>query len=119
MTIRFYFDEDCMRHSLITALRARNVDVITAHDADMIEREDSEHLDYATQHSRVIYSSNIGDFYRLHTEYLTAGKSHFGILLAPQQRYSIGSQMRGILKLMAAKSEEGMQNQLEFIGRWI
>ena len=54
MTIRFYFDEDCMRHSLITALRARNVDVITAHDADMIEREDSEHLDYATQHSRVI-----------------------------------------------------------------
>ncbi len=38
-----------MRRSLVRALRARGVDVITALDAGMIEREDAEHLDYATE----------------------------------------------------------------------
>ena len=119
MTLRFYIDEDCMRQSLITGLRARNVDVVTVYEAGMTERQDSEQLEYASLHGRVIYSSNMGDFYQLHTEYLTAGKSHSGILLVPQQRYSIGSQMRGILKVIAAKSDDGMQNQVEFLGRWI
>jgi hypothetical protein len=48
VTIRLYFDEDSMRRSLVRALRARGVDVITALDAGMIEREDVDHLDYAT-----------------------------------------------------------------------
>jgi hypothetical protein len=42
VTIRLYFDEDSMRRSLVRALRARGVDVITALDAGMIEREDDE-----------------------------------------------------------------------------
>ena len=40
--IRLYFDEDSMRRSLVRALRARGVDVITALDAGMIERDDAE-----------------------------------------------------------------------------
>ena len=119
MTIRLYFDEDSMRHVLITALRARNVDVVTSLEAGMIERPDAEHLAYANAQRRVLYSSNVSDFYRLHTEYLSAGKSHYGIVLAPQQRYSVGNQLRGLLKLIGAKSMEEMQNQLEFIGPWI
>lgn len=56
MLIRLYFDEDSMRRSLVRALRARGVDVITALDAGMIEREDAEHLDYATeQRPRLVY----------------------------------------------------------------
>ncbi len=119
MTIRLYFDEDSMRHVLITALRARNVDVVSSLEARMIERKDEEHLEYATTYSRVLYSFNVGDFCRLHTQYLSEGKSHAGIILAPQQRYSVGDQMRGLLKLIGAKSMEEMQNQLEFLGPWI
>ena len=37
MTLRFYIDEDCMRQSLITGLRARNVDVVTVY-VDMNKR---------------------------------------------------------------------------------
>ncbi len=48
MKFRLYFDEDSMRRSLVRALRARGVDVITALDVEMIERKDVEHLDYAT-----------------------------------------------------------------------
>jgi len=51
-------------------------------------------------------------------EYLACGKSHADIILARQQRYSIGEQMRGLLQLIAAKSAEEMQNRVEFLGPW-
>ena len=118
MTIRLYLDEDAMDQDLVRALRMRALDVITALDSGMIERRDDEHLDYASAQGRVLYSFNVADFYRLHREYLSEGKSHSGIILAPQQRYSVGSQMLGLLKLIAAKSAEEIQNQVEFLGPW-
>jgi hypothetical protein len=94
------------------------MDVTTAYSEGMIGKDDHEHLDYATSQGRVLFSFNRGDFYRLHTQYLAQGKSHAGIILARQQRYSVGEQMRRILKLSAAKSAEDMQNRVEFLSAW-
>ena len=47
MIIRLYFDEDSMRHALVHALRACGIDVLTALEAEMIERSDAAHLDFA------------------------------------------------------------------------
>jgi predicted nuclease of predicted toxin-antitoxin system len=116
--IRLYFDEDSMRRSLVRALRARGVDVITALDAGMVEREDAEHLDYATEQGRVLCSFNVGDFYRLHSEYVAQGKPHAGIILMRQQYYSVGEQMRRLLKLMASKSADEMKDWVEFLSAW-
>lgn len=118
MTIRLYMDEDAMDQALVQALRARGSDVITALDARMIEREDAAHLDYATQQGRVLCSFNAGDFYRLHSDCLVQGKSHAGIILMRQQRYSVGEQMRRILKLAASKSADEMRNRVEFLSAW-
>ena len=74
--LALYLDEDSMDQSLVAALRARGVDVITATEAGMLGRSDSEQLDYATGQGRMLYTFNRGDFYRLHTQYLTEGKSH-------------------------------------------
>ena len=54
-----------MDKALVAALRARGVDVLTAHEAKMIEREDDEHLGFATTEGRVLYSFNVGDYCRL------------------------------------------------------
>jgi predicted nuclease of predicted toxin-antitoxin system len=116
--IRLYFDEDSMRRSLVRALRARGVDVITALEAGMIEREDAEHLDYATEQGRVLCTFNVGDFYRLHADYVAHGRSHAGIILMRQQYYSVGEQMRRLLKLMASKSADEMKNWVEFLSAW-
>ncbi|MEH1936351.1 MAG: hypothetical protein V7L14_22145 [Nostoc sp.] len=35
-----------------------------------------------------------------------------------QQGYSVGEQMRRLLKLIAAKPAENMQNQVEFLSSW-
>ena len=118
MTIRLYIDEDSMSRGLVRALQARGVDVITALDAGMIERGDEEHLDYATEQGRVLYTFNVGDFYRLHTTYVAQGSLHAGIILARQQHYSVGEQMRRILKLIATESADEMKNRVEFLRTW-
>ncbi len=107
-----------MRRSLVRALRARGVDVITALDAGMIEREDAEHLDYATEQGHVLRSFNVRDFYRLHSDYVAQGRPHAGIILMRQQYYSAGEQMRRLLKLMASKSADEMKNWAEFLSAW-
>src|SRR5215470_10703817 len=104
--IRLYVDEDSMDRALVRALRARGVDVRTALEEGMIERSDHEHLDYATAQGRVLYTCNVADFYHLHTRFLAQGKFHTGIILTPQQRYSVGEQMRRLLKLINTKSAE-------------
>jgi predicted nuclease of predicted toxin-antitoxin system len=116
--IRLYFDEDSMHRSLVRALRARGVDVVTALDAGMIERADAEHLDYATGQGRVLCSFNVGDFYRLHTDYLSQGRPHAGIILMRQQYYSVGEQMRRLLRLIASKPADEMENWVEFLSAW-
>ena len=118
MKIRLYLDEDSTRRALVRALHTRGVDVITARDAGMIERRDEEQLEYAAAHGRVLYSFNVGDFWRLHSAFLMQGKSHAGIVLARQQHYSVGEQMRRLLKLVATKSAEEMTNQVEFLSTW-
>lgn len=60
----------------------------------------------------------IGDFYRIHREYLAHGQSHAGIILARQQRYSVGEQTRRLLKLIATRSADEMKNQIEFLNAW-
>jgi hypothetical protein len=45
-------------------------------------------------------------------------RSHAGIVLGRQKQYSIGEQMRRLLKLVAARSSEQMGNRLEFLSAW-
>ncbi|MBA3945613.1 MAG: DUF5615 family PIN-like protein [Herpetosiphonaceae bacterium] len=118
MTLRLYLDEDSMDQDLVRALRARGVDVVTALDAGMIERPDDDHLRRAIAEDRVLYSFNVGDFYRLHTHFLLEGKQHTGMILAPQQQFSVGEQLRRLLRLMANRSPEEMRNRVEFLGSW-
>jgi hypothetical protein len=47
----------------------------------------------------VAVSANARDFASLHREWLEGGRSHFGILIIPQQRYSTGEIVRRILRL--------------------
>ena len=40
------------------------------------------------------------------------------MILAPQQRYSVGEQMRRLLKIIHAKSAEEMRNEVAFLQVW-
>ena len=118
MQIRLYLDEDAMDGDLVRALRLRGVDVTTALDAGLTNTADEEQLAYATKHGRTLYSFNISDFMALHTSCVAAGKQHAGIVLGQQQRYSVGEQMRRLIRLIQMRSAESMRNRVEFLSVW-
>ena len=115
--IRLYLDEDTMDSALLDALRLRNIDVLSTNEAQMSSRSDEEQLKWALDNQRVIYSFNVRDFYRIHTNLVKQGQRHAGIILGVQN-YSIGDQMRLILRIITNKSAQEMENQLEFLSAW-
>jgi len=116
--VRLYLDEDSMRRSLAFALRARNVDVLTAADANMINREDEDHLATASALGRALFTHNTADYCVLHQRWIHLERTHSGIIVAPQQRYSVGEEMRRIMRLISQRTAEEMLCRLEFISSW-
>jgi len=113
-----YLDEDSVNRALIRALGARGLDVTNAVDAGRVGRTDFEQLEHSTVEGRVLFTYNIGDFLGLHNRFLAEGKSHGGVIVAPQQRYSVGEQMRRILRMSRERSSEQMINRVEFLSAW-
>ena len=79
--IRLYLDEDTMDNALLEALRLRNVDVLSTQEAQMLSRSDEAQLTWAFKNQRVIYSFNVRDFYRIHTDWVENKQLHAGIIL--------------------------------------
>ena len=117
--LRLYVDEDSMDEDFIDALRVRDLDVRTARDDGMLGRSDLDQLRWSTASGRVLYSFNVGDFYALHTAFLARQEQHAGVILSQQQRYSIGDQLRAVLKVMAARSAEEMAGVVIFLSAWM
>ncbi len=118
MKIRLYLDEDAMADGLVHALRNESIDLVTTREVGMIEADDDEQLEWATRHGRVIYTYNVKDFHQLHYRFLAAGRSHAGMILSPQRRYSVGEQMRRLVRLTASLIAEAMGDRAEFLGSW-
>ena len=114
--IRLYLDEDAQRTTLVRALRARQVDVLTATEAGTIGISDAEQLEFAVARNRAVFTFNRGDFAKLHTEYLQRGQDHSGIIVSDQ--LEIGIVIRRLLRLLDARSAVDMRNWLEFLSNW-
>jgi hypothetical protein len=114
--IKLYLDEDTINRALIKALRSRNVDILTAKEADLIQIPDQRHLEYATSLNRTIVTFNTRDFVKLHTAYLSTDRHHAGIIVSDQVQ--MGVIVRRLLKLVHARSTEEMRDRLEHLSNW-
>ena len=104
-----------MSRALIRGLRARGIEVSTPLDEGRIGQTDAEQLEFATRMNRVFYTFNVGDFCRLHTDYVVNRKDHAGIIVVYRQRYTVGEQIRRLSRLAEEMSSEQMRNQLVFL----
>jgi hypothetical protein len=116
--IRLYLDEDAAQHDLLIALRLRDVEVTSAQEQGLTGASDRAQLEWCRVQERVLYTFNVRHFYALHSEYVKSAKAHAGIILAPQQRYSIGGQMRRLLRLIETKPAGQMVNHVEYLSAW-
>jgi len=117
-SIRLYLDEDAMHRSLVFGLRERGIDVSTAAEAQMINRPDSEHLATAAASGSTLYSFNVADYARLSQTWISQGHTHAGIIVARQQHYSPGEELRRLLRLLSTMSAEQIRDRVEFLSNW-
>jgi len=110
-----YLDEDTQSDALIAALRTRGINLLTTSEAGMMERADDDQLRFAASVKRVIITSNIADFARLHVQWLKAGLEHNGIILIHQQQWGAGELARRIIRLLTDPRGKDMRNRIEFI----
>lgn len=113
-----YFDED-FDLRVMTALRERGYEVHCARDEGMNDATlarkvtDAEQLAFAVHHGWTLVSFNRGDFARLHTEYISRGWEHAGIVLSLQ--VGTGRVLRGLANLLDRVSADEVRNQLLYL----
>lgn len=81
MSLKFYMDSH-IPEAVATQLRASGVDVLRCQEVGLIDASDVEHLAYASQQGRAIITKD-ADFPALHTQWMEAGKMHYGIFFCP------------------------------------
>lgn len=112
-----YLDEDTQSDALIAALRSRGVNLMTTTEAGNSGRADADQLRHAASVKRVIITSNIADFARLHAQWVAAGQEHNGIILIRQQKWGPGELARRIIRLLADPPGKDMRSRIEFLGK--
>jgi hypothetical protein len=115
--IRLYTDE-MIPAWMAPTLRANGFDALSAHEAGLLGAADEEQLQHSTQDGRVLFTCNVGDrrhhFQAMHTEWLSAGREHAGILLCPQELVSRNpfAVLERLQRFLDTKSAEEMHGQL-------
>jgi predicted nuclease of predicted toxin-antitoxin system len=114
--VRLYFDRHIVAR-LALDLRSRGFDVLTAEEAGLDTAPDEEQLAFATRDRRAILTFNIRDFAPLHADWLSAGRSHTGIIVSRQlgsRQYGLLFQrMLGVLSYLTADEMTGSLVHLE------
>ncbi len=107
-----YLDED-VSALVATLLRVRGLDVTTAREENMLGKSDEEQLACAVSLNRCLLTHNRGDFEKLHTDYMTSGKQHAGIIIANRRSpYEIARRVAILLDTLTA---DEIENQLLYI----
>jgi predicted nuclease of predicted toxin-antitoxin system len=110
--IELYLDEDV--HVIIAdLLRGRGFAATTARDEGQLAKTDEEQLAYAVSQQKTFLTHNRHDFEALAREYASAGKTHYGIILAA--RYPPYEVVRRLMRFLNHVTADEMQNQVRYI----
>jgi hypothetical protein len=80
--VTFYLDEN-LSPRIAEILRARGLDVVSAHEAGNLRLDDRGQLRHATGTHRAIVTGDIRDFTELTGEFIATNVDHAGIVLVP------------------------------------
>ena len=92
------------------------MDLVTAYETGLVRMPDEEHLAYATSVGRTVLTFNVRDFAKLHTQYLSTGRHHAGIIVSDQA--PVGVLVRRLLKLMSARSTVDLRDEMVYLSTW-
>ncbi|MDJ1183326.1 DUF5615 family PIN-like protein [Roseofilum casamattae] len=107
--IRFHLDEN-VSNAVAEGLRRRGIDVTTSFQAELMGGSDEEHIEFALEQRRVIFTQD-ADFLRLDN----AGRNHAGIVYCQQNNRSIGEIVRSLILIWEYLDSEEIYGKIEFI----
>jgi hypothetical protein len=107
--VRFYFDQH-QSHALVAGLRARGIDVLTAHEAGRCGMSDPDQLAFAIAEGRVLVTFDT-DFLVLHS----AGILHAGIAWCPATKYAVGQLIDALVLVHGVMTADEMVNHVEYL----
>lgn len=110
--VRLYLDED-VHKKIATALRLKGYDVLSAHETGKGGLSDVEQFEFAVSEQRAIFTFNIGDFSKLHNEFINMGKSHYGVILSKQ--IPIGENIKRLTKFLFEHKDMKISNRIFWI----
>jgi len=101
-------------------LRQYGYDVVTAQEADMLGKDDPDHLEYAGAQGRAILTFNIRDFAKLHQSWHEEGKHHAGIIVSPElEMRRFGELFRLCLRLLDQAIPEELADRLCYLQEFV
>ena len=106
--VRYYLDEH-VGGAIAKGLLRRGVEVVTVVEAGMRGRTDEDHLEFALNAGRTIFTQD-RDFLRL----AASGERHAGIVYGPQG-IPIGRIVSSLLFIYQVLSAEEMTNRVEYL----
>ena len=107
--MRFHLDEQ-VDPAIAQGLLQRGIDVTTTREASLLSAADEEHVAYALETHRVIFTHD-RDFLRIDSE----GIEHFGIAYCPPQSRTIGHIIRHLCLMYDFLEEDEMRGRVEYI----
>jgi hypothetical protein len=113
--ISFFTDEDVYGH-VAEQLRAAGIDAISTPEAGRLGSGDPEQLSWAAQQGRALITFNVGDFARLHYEWISQDLHHARVIVSQQR--PLGDLIRRLLHLSRILSQEDMRDRLEYLSNW-
>ena len=107
-----YADEH-VKSAIVHGLRRRGMDIVTAQERGQRQTDDEALLATATSEERLLLTNDT-DFLRIHSEWLTIGRRHAGIVYWPQER-PIGEAIARIHQYALLTSPEYAIDIIKFI----
>ncbi|MCH8293482.1 DUF5615 family PIN-like protein [Candidatus Poribacteria bacterium] len=107
-TIKFHLDEN-VHNAVANGLRRSGIDVTTTSEAGLIGASDEEHINFAREDQRVIFTQD-RDFLRWHH----ASVSHAGIAYCARGVRTIGEITESLIFIWEVLDPEDMENRVEF-----
>lgn len=114
--IKLYLDED-VPEVIALSLRLRGYDVVTVKEMERKGLTDIEQLQFASSGERVIFTHNIADFYKIHSDFMKKEIEHSGIILSKQ--LPIGVIIKALLKLITNLNYEKVRNSVVWLSDWV
>ncbi len=91
--------DEHVERALVSGLRLKDVDVVTAQECGLTGFDDEDLLAFATADGRIVIT-NDKDFPAIHAAWLAASRPHGGIIYWRQTKYSVGHAIRRIVAVM-------------------